>query len=83
MSLGELLKFLGKLILGVIKGKLTIKHVGRLISANSLAGKIKKHYETYPEDIIDHAKWLEAAEKLWRKKKVAFKRLPDVTIEYR
>jgi digeranylgeranylglycerophospholipid reductase len=82
MSLGELLKFFGKLIWGIFKGKLTVKHIARLISANGLAGKIKKHYEKYPDDINNFTKWVHEAEKLWKKKKVAIKKLANVTIEY-
>ncbi|MFW9949929.1 MAG: NAD(P)/FAD-dependent oxidoreductase [Candidatus Thorarchaeota archaeon] len=82
MSIGELLKFLGKLLWGIITGKLTIKHVGRLISANTLAGKIKKHYENYPKSVNEYSKWVMEAEELWSKKKVAIKQLPNVTIEY-
>jgi len=82
MSFAELIKFIGKLLWGIIKGKLTIKHVVRLIGANGLAGKIKKHYENYSDNFNDFAKWVSEAETLWKKKKVAIKRLPNATIEY-
>jgi hypothetical protein len=82
MSAGDLIKFLGKLMLGIIKGKLTIKHISRIISANGLAGKIKKYYEKYPDDINNFAKWVQEAEELWKKKKAALKKLPNVIIEY-
>ncbi|MHA1509810.1 MAG: NAD(P)/FAD-dependent oxidoreductase [Promethearchaeota archaeon] len=82
MSFGELIKFLGKLLWGIIKGKLTVKHVSRLISANGLAGKIKKHYERYPTSPHEFDQWVEKAEKLWKKKKIAIKKLSDVSITY-
>jgi len=82
MNFAELIRFLGKLLWGIIKGKLTIKHIVRLIGANGLAGKIKKHYENYPDDINNFTKWVREAEKLWKKKKVAIKRLPNATIDY-
>ena len=82
MSVGGLLKFLGKLIWGIIKGKMTIAHVFRLIKVNGLAGKIKKHYESFPENITDFEDWIEKSEELWKKKKVAIKHLPNVSIEF-
>jgi hypothetical protein len=82
MSFGELIKFLGKLLWGIIKGKLTVKHVSRLISANGLAGKIKKHYEHYPTSAHEFDQWVEKAEELWKRKKVAIKKLSNVSITY-
>jgi len=82
MSLGELFKFLGSLLGGMIKGKLSFKNVKRFLNANGLSGKIKKHYEKFPEDISDFDGWVIKADKLWQKKKVAIKKLPNVEIEY-
>ena len=81
MSLGELLKFLGKLIWGILKGKLTVGHVSRLISVNGLAGNIKKHYENFPENPDDFNQWVEKSKEMWKKKKVAIKHLSNVSIE--
>ncbi len=82
MTLGELLKFIGKLLWGIIKRKLSFKHIKNLISANGLAGKIKKHYEHYPDNTDNFIEWVEKAQQLWNKKKSAVKKLDTVTIEY-
>lgn len=82
MSFGELLRFLGSLIGGMITGKLSFKNVKRFLSVNGLSGKIKKHYEKYPENIKDFDEWVIKANELWKKKKLAIKRLPNVEIEY-
>jgi flavin-dependent dehydrogenase len=84
MSIGELLKFLGKLIWGILKGKFTIRHVSRLISVNGLAGKVKNQYKNFPENPEDFNEWVEKSEALWKKKKVALKHLSNnITIEFR
>ena len=82
MGLGELLKFIGSLFGGMIKGKLSFKNVKRFLNANGLSGKIKKHYEKYPESINDFNEWVIKANELWQKKKLAIKKLPNVEIEY-
>jgi digeranylgeranylglycerophospholipid reductase len=82
MSIGELLKFLGSIIGGMIKGKLSFKNFKRFLTANGLSGKIKKHYEKFPEDISEFEGWVLKANELWKKKKVAIKKLPNVEIEY-
>jgi hypothetical protein len=53
-----------------------------LISANSLAGKIKKHYETFPEDPNEFDQWVKKADQLWKQKRVAIKKLETLSIEY-
>ena len=77
-----LLKFFGSLIGGLIKGKISFKNFKRFLNANGLSGKIKKHYEIFPENINDFEDWVIAADRLWQKKKVAIKKLPNVEIEY-
>ncbi len=83
MSLGEMLAFLGKLIAGLLGRRLSFKNVNQLLNANSLSGKIKKHYEKYPAKTSDFEEWLMEAKKLWEKKKVAYKQFtPTFKIEY-
>ena len=82
MSLSELLSFVGKLLGGLLTRKLSFKNVKRLLGANGLGNKIKKHYENYPSDPKNHDAWVEQSEELWKQKKVAIKQLPSVMIEY-
>ncbi|NVM36175.1 MAG: FAD-dependent monooxygenase [Candidatus Lokiarchaeota archaeon] len=82
MSLGDMLKFLFNIIGGLIRRKLSFKHMKRLLQANSLAGKIKKHYENYPENLKKFGNWVEKADFLWAQKKLAVKKLSSVKIEY-
>ncbi|MFW9929010.1 MAG: NAD(P)/FAD-dependent oxidoreductase [Candidatus Thorarchaeota archaeon] len=82
MTFGETIKFIFKILGGLIQRQLSFKHMKRLLQANGLAGKIKKHYENYPENPKDFEKWVQETENLWGKKKVAVKHLESVSIEY-
>ncbi len=82
MSAGEMLKFIFKILGGLIRRKLSFKHMRRLLQANGLAGKIKKHYENYPDNIKEFDIWVKRAKELWDQKKVAIKNLSTVQIEY-
>jgi flavin-dependent dehydrogenase len=82
MTTGEMLKFIFKIIGGLIRRKLSFKHMKRLLQANGLAGKIKKHYENYPDNINDYNNWVKTAHELWDQKKLAIKNLSNVQIEY-
>ena len=82
LSFGEILKIALGLLGGVLKRKLSFKNVKKLLKANGLAGKIKKHYENYPENPDDFDDWVKKANELWKHKKVVRKKYPSVTIEY-
>jgi flavin-dependent dehydrogenase len=82
MTLGEVLTFIFKLIGGIIMRKLSVKNVKKLINANTLAGKMRKHYENYPQDPNDIDSWIQKAEDLWKQKKVVIKNYPSVSVEY-
>ncbi|MHA1256201.1 MAG: FAD-dependent monooxygenase, partial [Promethearchaeota archaeon] len=82
MSFGEILKIALSLLSGVIKRKLSFKNVKKLLKANGQAGKIRKHYENYPENLDDFDEWAKNADELWKHKKVVQKKYPSVMIEY-
>jgi flavin-dependent dehydrogenase len=82
MTFGEMIKFIFKILGGLIHRQLSFKHMKRLLQANGLAGKIKKHYEKYPDEPRNFENWVKEAEILWEKKKSAVKKLQSVSIEY-
>ncbi len=82
MTFGEMIKFVFKILGGLIRRQLSFKHMKRLLQANGLAGKIKKHYENYPNDPKNFENWVKEAEILWAKKKTAVKKLQSVLIKY-
>lgn len=83
MSLGELIGFIGKILWGLITRKLSLKNVKKLLKANSLANKLKKHYEHYPDIPDDLDSWTKQANILWKLKAPAIKKLSTVEIEYK
>jgi hypothetical protein len=82
MSFLELLKFIGSLLGGLLSRQLSFKNVKRLLGANGLGNKIKKHYENYPTKLENFDEWVQKSEELWKQKKVAIKELSSVKIEY-
>ncbi|MFO7797915.1 MAG: FAD-dependent monooxygenase [Promethearchaeia archaeon] len=82
MSLGEMIKFIFKVLGGLLTRKLSLKNIKKLLKANSLANNIKEHYENYPKSPDKFDSWVSEAEKLWKKKTPAFKKLSNVEIQY-
>jgi len=82
ISVGAVIKFLMKILWGLIKRKLSLKNMKRLLNTNGLASKIQKHYEKFPENVEDFKTWVGKAKDLWAQKKVAVKKLSNVSIEY-
>ncbi len=82
MSASDILKFIGSLLAGLIKRKLSLKNVRKLLKANGLAGKVRKHYENYPDTPANFESWVIKAQELWEQKKVVAKRYPSIIVEY-
>jgi len=82
MTFGEMLKFLLKIILGLIIRKLSLKNMKKLLYSNNLANEIKNHYENYPSTPDEFTEWVSKAEDLWQKKLKATKYLRNGFIEY-
>jgi flavin-dependent dehydrogenase len=82
MSFKDMLGFLYKIIKGLLTRKLSLKHIRKLLRANSLANKIHNHYEKYPENYAQFESWVKEAEDLWAQKEPAVKKLSNVEITY-
>jgi electron-transferring-flavoprotein dehydrogenase len=82
MTTKEFLRLFSKILRGLVTRKLSWKNVNKLLKANSLAEKIKKHYESYPSDISLFSDWVSKANELWNQKKVATKEFSTFKIEY-
>jgi digeranylgeranylglycerophospholipid reductase len=82
MGFGEMITFIGKIIVGLIGRKLSLRNIRHLLKANGLSSKIKKHYGKYPAHPQDIKSWVVIADELWSQKKIAHKKLSTITIEY-
>ncbi|NHI93896.1 MAG: hypothetical protein EAX96_15515 [Candidatus Lokiarchaeota archaeon] len=67
MSFVKTIKLVGKMLLGLLSRNFSRKNLFGLVGALGTAGKIRKHYESFPKDVNDFDKWVEKAKKLWIK----------------
>jgi hypothetical protein len=68
MGPGRLLVVATKLIGGRVFGGLSKEGFKALLSAMGIAGKIRKHYEAYPEEPAEFPAWEKKARELWGEK---------------
>jgi hypothetical protein len=57
----------GKIIKGVLAGKLSFSTLSSLVGAAVTGGKIRKHYDSFPKDPKDYPAWQQKADALWSK----------------
>lgn len=62
---GRLLNVAAKLVKGRISGRLSREGFKALLAAMSIAGKIRAHYESYPDDPERFEQWARGARTLW------------------
>ncbi|NCA92716.1 NAD(P)/FAD-dependent oxidoreductase [bacterium] len=67
LALGDILALVGKIIVGVARGKIRFKTVKALLSGVMVAGSLEKHYKKYPKTIAKYGEWSSKANKLWEK----------------
>ncbi|MHA1784943.1 MAG: NAD(P)/FAD-dependent oxidoreductase [Candidatus Helarchaeota archaeon] len=67
LSKGKTLKIFGNMLWGLLSRNFSRKNLFGLIGSLGIAGKIRKHYEKFPEDITQFDTWVKKASKLWRK----------------
>ncbi|TXT64975.1 MAG: hypothetical protein BAJALOKI1v1_490002 [Promethearchaeota archaeon] len=63
--------------------KFSFKNIKKLLKANSLANKIKHHYQNFPKTPDKFPEWVTKAEKLWNQKQPAIKKLSTGEIIYK
>lgn len=67
MSVKETADLILKVIKGVIIGKIRFSTVKNLLSAVGNAGKLKKHYLSYPSSPENFGAWAKQADTLWKR----------------
>lgn len=65
MSIGRMLKIVGLFLWGLLTRQFSKKALGTMLKYMKLSGKIRKHYEKFPENLKDFDDWIEKADILW------------------
>ncbi|MBN1534423.1 MAG: NAD(P)/FAD-dependent oxidoreductase [Spirochaetes bacterium] len=67
LSIGRLLKVVFVLLKGLVTGNYSAANLRGLAKALGASGKIKAHYEAFPEKAGDFEGWVHRAETLWER----------------
>ena len=70
LSAGKILKVIGKVLGGILTGKLSIRRIFKVIKINRHAGKLKKHYKVYPENPDGLDQWIKRTRELLKLRQV-------------
>ncbi|MFW9902572.1 MAG: hypothetical protein ACFFDY_14995, partial [Candidatus Thorarchaeota archaeon] len=65
ISLGRMLKIIGLFLWGLITRQFSKKALGTMLKYMKISGRIRAHYENFPEDPKDFSEWSEKANELW------------------
>jgi flavin-dependent dehydrogenase len=61
----KILRIVGIIVLGLLTRDYSFASLKALLRSVRVSGKIRRHYESFPEDRDDFASWVETAEDLW------------------
>ncbi|MDR3312920.1 MAG: FAD-dependent monooxygenase [Oscillospiraceae bacterium] len=64
--LREVVPLLGKLVIGVVTGNISLDAMRAMLRGIVCATLLKSHYRRYPQQPAGYAKWAARAEKLWK-----------------
>jgi digeranylgeranylglycerophospholipid reductase len=67
MTAAKILKLSGVLIFGLLTGKFSFGSIRSLLKSVVISGKIRKHYENYPDSRQTFGEWSATAQTLWQK----------------
>lgn len=67
INMGQLLPALGKILGGILTGKVSFTTLKEAVGGFILSGKLKKHYLTFPKSPEDYNQWVKEADELWAK----------------
>jgi len=66
MSFGRMLKIVGLFLWGLLTRQFSKKALGTMLKYMKISGRIREHYENFPETPKDFDDWTEKADGLWR-----------------
>lgn len=65
ISTGRMLKIIGIFLLGLLTRQFSRRTLNSMLNSMKIAGKLRKHYENFPENSINFDDWVQKAEELW------------------
>jgi len=67
MTTRKILKIFLTVIMGIVTGNYSVASFKALLRSVLVSGKLRSHYENYPEDPVALQNWVEKADQLWEK----------------
>jgi electron-transferring-flavoprotein dehydrogenase len=67
LTTGKMLKVFSTILMGLVTGNYSLASFKALLKSVTVSGKIRTHYENYPEDPAALGDWVEQADHLWQK----------------
>jgi flavin-dependent dehydrogenase len=65
IKFGRLIKIIGLFLWGLLIKQFSRKALSTMLKYMKISGKVRKHYENFPENVKDFEKWVKIAESLW------------------
>jgi hypothetical protein len=66
LTVRKILRIFRVISLGVLTGRYSVPSLRALLRSVRVSGRIRRHYEAFPEKRSDFAAWVDTAEDLWR-----------------
>jgi flavin-dependent dehydrogenase len=63
----KILRIFGVIVAGMLTGNYSFRSFRALLNSVVVSGKIRKHYESFPERRSEFAPWVDRAEALWKR----------------
>ncbi len=67
LSTGKILKLVFNLISGVLTGNYSPASLKAMLKSVTISGKVRQHYENYPDSPAAFPSWMSVADSLWQK----------------
>jgi len=65
IGFGRMLKIIIVFLFGLLTGQFSKTTLSSILKYMKISGKIRKHYENYPENPLNFEEWVEKADDLW------------------
>jgi hypothetical protein len=67
LTAGKTVRIFGTIILGLLTCNYSSASLRALLRSVRISGRIRSHYEEFPENRSDFSSWVATAEDLWRR----------------